>query len=218
MKKLSAILFILMFSIPAFSQFFSFGIKAGAESNTTPKYNYLVSGGLTNQTFIEAVDNASWGFHGGIFARIKIFNLFIQPEVVFASNSFEYTVQQPAPVWSSSTHLQEIKSQKFNRLSVPILVGMKFGPLRINAGPAANIQIGSPKALIDDPKFKDMYKGAVWGYQAGVGLDILKKLTLDARYAGRLGKRFGDSVTIGSQNFKLDHSQKTFLLSVGLMF
>jgi len=216
MKKLSIILFIVLFSAPAFSQFIKSGIKFGAESNTTPKYSISQSGG--SHWNIEAMKNASWGFHGGIFTRIKIFNLFIQPEVVFASNSFEYTVQQPAPLWSSSIHLQEIKSQKFNRLSVPILVGMKFGPLRVNAGPAANIQIGTPKALINDPNFSDMYKSTVWGLQAGVGIDILKKLTLDARYAGGLGKRFGDSVTIGNQNFKLDHSQKTFLISVGLMF
>jgi len=217
MKKLSIILFIVMFSVPAFSQFIKSGIKFGAESNTTPKYNILTTQGGTHWN-IEAMKNASWGFHGGIFTRIKIFNLFIQPEVVFASSSFDYEVKRIPPPLSSVLPMPEINSQRFNRLSIPLLVGMKFGPLRVNAGPAANIQIGTPKALINDPSFSDMYKGAVWGYQAGVGLDILKKLTLDARYAGSLGGKFGDSVTIGNQNFKLDHSQKTFLISVGLMF
>jgi hypothetical protein len=114
--------------------------------------------------------------------------------------------------------LTELKSQKFNRLSVPLLIGFKLGPVRLNAGPAASIQLGSPEALINDPNFEDMYKGAVWGFQAGVGIDLLKKLTLDARYAGSLGEKFGDAVTIGGQNFKLDYGQKAFLLSVGLMF
>jgi hypothetical protein len=95
---------------------------------------------------------------------------------------------------------------------------MKLGPLRINAGPAANIQIGKPKDLIDDPNFSNMYKSAIWGYQAGIGFDILKKLTLDARYAGSLGGKYGDSVTIGNQIFKLDQGQKSFLISVGFMF
>ena len=206
MKKLSAILLIAMFSVPAFSQFISFGVKAGAESNTTPKYN--ISSGTSN---IDAMKNASWGFHGGIFTRVKIFNVFIQPEVVFASTSFDYSV-------ANNAGLPEIKSQRFNKLSVPLLVGMKFGPLRLNAGPAASIQIGTPKALINDPNFSDMYKGAVWGYQAGVGIDILRKLTLDARYAGGFGKQFGETIKIGNQNYKLDHGQKTFLLSVGYMF
>ena len=211
MKKLSAILIILLFSLPAFSQFIKFGIKAGAETNTTPKYNSTLP-------IIETMKNASWGFHGGIFTRIKIFNLFVQPEVVFASTSFDYGVGWTATSPTSSTLIQNIKSQKFNRLSIPVLVGTKLGPLRVNAGPAASILLGTPKVLIDDPNFSDMYKSAVWGFQAGVGIDILKKLTLDARYAGSLGGKFGDSVTIGSQIFKLDQGQKSFLLSVGIMF
>ena len=85
-------------------------------------------------------------------------------------------------------------------------------------GPAASIMIGSPKALINDPNFEDMYKGAVWGYQAGVGIDLLKKLTLDIRYAGSLGEVLGDNVTIGGQTFNLDYGQHSLLLSAGWMF
>jgi hypothetical protein len=142
--------------------------------------------------------------------RLKLLALFVQPELVFASNTYDYTVK--------TATVTEVKSQTFNRVSVPVLVGFKLGPLRLNAGPAASIQIGSPKALIDDPKFEQMYKGAVWGYQAGLGLDILNKITLDARYAGGLGEKFGDAVTISGQDFQLDYSQKSFLLSVGIMF
>ena len=62
-----------------------------------------------------------------------------------------------------------------------------------------------------------MYKGAVYGYQAGAGIDI-GKLTLDIRYAGSLGEKYGDSVTIGGQTFKLDYGQSSLLLSIGWMF
>ena len=210
MKKLSAILIIAMFSVPAFSQFLSFGIKAGAELNTTPEYCISHTGWHVP---IVTEENTSWGFHGGIFTRIKIFNLFIQPEIVFASTSYDYALGNKAVYGGVPV------SQRFNKLSVPLLVGMKLGPLRVNAGPAANIQIGTPKALIEDtPNFKDMYKSAVWGYQAGIGFDILKKITLDARYAGSLGGKYGNTVTLFGQEFKLDHSQKSFLLSVGFMF
>jgi len=217
MKKLSAILLIAMFSVPAFSQFLSFGIKAGTELNTTPEYKLLarspIPTGPTIPNLTIHADNTSLGFHGGIFTRVKIFNLYVQPEVLFASTSYNYGLghkrnQGGRPV-----------SQRFNKLSVPLLVGLKLGPLRVNAGPAANVLIGTPKALDEDiPNFKNMYKNAVWGYQAGVGIDILKKITLDARYAGSLGERYGDTVTIWGENFKLDHGQKSFLLSVGLMF
>ncbi len=206
MKKLFAAILVILITIPAFSQI-KWGIKAGAETTTVPTYN-VGAGAAT----IEALKDASWGYHIGAFLRLTLAGIYLQPEVVFASNSFDYNVQ------TTATAPATLMSQKFNRLSVPVLLGFKLGPLRINAGPAASIQIGSPEALIADPNFENMYKGAVFGYQAGIGVDLLKKLTLDVRYAGSLGEKFGDAVTIGGQNFKLDYGQSSLLLSVGLIF
>ncbi|MCU0613970.1 MAG: PorT family protein, partial [Desulfobacterales bacterium] len=131
-------------------------------------------------------------------------------EALFVSNSYEYNV--------TSGQLPELKKQTFNTLSVPVLLGVKLGPVRLNAGPAASIQIGSPEALIDDPNFEEMYKGALWGYQAGLGVDLFKKLAIDARFAGGLGDMLGDNVSIAGQTFNLDYSQTTFVVSLGIMF
>ena len=204
MKKLLLILFIVIVSFPAFSQI-KFGIKVAAATTTVPTYS--ISTGANN---IEAVKNANWGIQAGAFLRLSLVGIYVQPELLFASTSFDYNV--------STVTGTQVMAQKFNRISIPVLVGFHLGPLRLNAGPAASIQIGSPTALINDPNFEDMYKGAVFGYQAGIGIDLLKKLTLDARYAGGLGEKFGDSVTIGGQNFKLDYGQSSFILSVGWMF
>jgi hypothetical protein len=206
MKKQFAILLVVFISTPAFSQV-KFGIKAGAETTTVPTYE-LGNGNAT----IETLKNASWGYHVGAFLRLSFLGIYLQPEVVFASNTFDYDVK------TVPTEPATLMSQKFNRLQIPVLVGFKLGPIRLNAGPAASVQIGSPKALISDPNFEDMYKGAVFGYQAGVGIDLLKKLTLDVRYAGSLGEKFGDAVSIGGQSFKLDYGQSSLLLSVGLIF
>ena len=225
MKKLSIILLILLLSVPAFSQFLRFGIKAGVESNSAPSYTaqYNISDAVYPSILLMSnIQNDSWGFHGGVFMRIKLFALYVQPEVVFTSNSFDYSMgYHTIPVPSSSVIPYEPKatmSQRFNRLSVPLLVGTKLGPLRINAGPAASIQIGSPKDLINDPKFGDMYKRALWGFQAGVGVDIFKNITFDVRYAGSLGEKYGGTYTIGNQSYKLDHGQNSFLVSLGFMF
>jgi hypothetical protein len=204
MKKLFAFGLVVLLSVPAFSQI-KFGIKAGAETTTVPTYQYG-SGAAT----IEALENAQWGYHAGLFLRIGLGPVYIQPEAVFASTSFDYNV--------TTSTVTDLKTQTFNRLSIPLLVGFKLGPLRLNAGPAASIMIGSPESLINDPNFEDMYKGALWGYQAGVGIDLLNKLTLDVRYAGSLGDVLGDAVTISGQTFKLEYGQSSLLLSVGWMF
>jgi hypothetical protein len=203
MKKLFAIVLAIILSVPAFSQI-KFGIKAGGETTTVPAYQ-LGNGAAA----IDALKDAAWGYHAGIFLRFGMGAVYLQPEAVFASTSFQYNV--------TTTDLSELKTQKFNRLSVPLLLGLKFGPVRFNAGPAASVMIGSPSALINDPDFKNMYKNSVWGYQAGVGLD-LGPLTLDVRYAASLGEKYGDTVTIGGQTFKLNYGQSSLLFSLGLMF
>jgi hypothetical protein len=206
MKKLLLILAVFMLALPSFSQV-KFGIKAGAETTTVPTYKFA-----TGDNNIEAIENSEWGFHGGLFVRAKLGPIFIQPEVLFASTTFGYNVK------TSSNPVATAMDQKYNRLSIPLLAGIKLGPVRLNLGPAASIMIGSPKALIANPDFEKMYKGAVWGYQAGFGVDLLKKLTFDIRYAGSLGEQFGNAVNIGSQSFKLDYGQSSFLMSVGIIF
>jgi hypothetical protein len=204
MKKLLVILMTVLIGLPAFSQI-NFGLKVGAATTTVPTYD--ITSGANN---IVALKDAAWGFHAGAFVRLKILFLYLQPEVVFATNSYDYKV--------TTVTGPELLSQKFNRLEIPVLVGINVGPLRINAGPSASIQIGSPKALINDPDFENMYKGATFGYQAGVGVDLFKHLTFDVRYGGSLSKKFGDAVLIGTQTFKIDSRQPSLLLSVGLMF
>jgi hypothetical protein len=206
MKKIIIVLFAALISIPAFPQLLKFGLKAGGQTTTVPTYD--ISTGTTN---ITSIKDWQWGFHAGAFLRLKIAFLTLQPEVVFVSNTFDYSVSSGGP---SAVPDQ----QTFNRLAIPLLLGVKLGPIRVNAGPAASVQIGTPKALVDNPNFENMYKTALWGYQAGLGVDLFKHLTLDARFAGGLGDMLGDKVTIGSQTFNLDYSQTTFMLSLGWMF
>ncbi len=70
--------------------------------------------------------------------------------------------------------VDELLQQKFTKLNIPVLLGFKLGPLRINAGPAASILLPEPTDMIDIAT----YKKATFGYQAGVGLDLFKKLPL----------------------------------------
>jgi hypothetical protein len=201
MKKLFALILVVLIAIPAFSQI-KFGIKAGVGTTTVPTYN--ISTGVNT---IDALKTASYGFHGGVFLRLSLLGIYIQPEVLLATNSYEYNVKM-------GTNPAVLKEQTFNKLDVPVLVGLKLGPIRINAGPVATVQIGSPKALIDDPNFKEMYKGATFGFQAGAGFDLFKTLTFDVRYEGSLSGKFGDTATIGTQTFKLDSRQPSVLFSV----
>lgn len=205
MKKLILFVLAVIFALPGYSQV-KFGIKAGASTTTVPTYDIT-----TGENNIESLKDAAFGFHAGAFLRITLLGVYIMPEVVFASTTYEYNV-------TTASEPETVLKQKFDKLDIPLLVGFHLGPVRINAGPAAAILINSPKELISDPNFSELYRSATFGFQAGLGVDVLKKLTIDLRYGGSLSKKFGESVTIGGQTFNLDHREPSIMLSLGYIF
>jgi hypothetical protein len=211
MKKLSVILFVVLISLPAFSQI-KFGIKAGASTNslTMDNVKQVVSGSTTYS--VQMLEEAKYGFHGGLFMRVKLLALYVQPELLFASKSNAYKVT------NVTTGTAKDVVQNLNKLDIPVMVGLKFGPVRINGGPAGSLLIGSPKELISDPNLKSSYAKMSIGYQAGVGLDILKKLTIDLRYEGSLKKYQTQIENLAGTTVNLDDRPNAFLFSLGLMF
>ncbi len=212
MKRLIVIILVILVAVPAFSQI-KFGLKAGV-STTNVKMADLktLTSGNTSYT-VEAIKNANYGFHAGAFVRFSLMGFYLQPELLFTSRTDEYRVTD------LSNPLQSIETkQQFNRLDLPVMLGVRLGPLRINAGPSARLLINSPKDLISNPDFKSMYNNLTFGYQAGLGVDFLKRITLDLRYEGSLTGFQNQIDEAGNGKIKLDDRPNAFLLSVGLVF
>jgi len=203
MKKIIVIILALVLAAPLFSQV-KFGLKAGASTDFT--FTDLTFPGT--DVIIQNAKDAEWGFQGGVFMRATFTAFYIQPELLLATatNSVTYDDVEAggAPV---------IYNQKFNKLNIPVLLGVKVGPLRINAGPAASVMITDPKEIIEGAT----YKRATFGYQAGLGFDLFKRLTFDVRYEGNLNQ-FGDEIVIGGETFTLDDRTGALLVQVGLIF
>lgn len=205
MKKFIVIGLALVLAAPLYSQV-KFGIKAGASTDFT--FTNQTLQGTDFEVILDNAKNAEWGFQGGVFVRASFSGFYIQPELLLATatNSVSYDDVEAggAPV---------IYNQKFNKLNIPVLLGFKLGPLRINAGPAASVMITDPKEIIEGAT----YKRATFGYQAGLGFDLFKKLTFDLRYEGNLNQ-FGDQIEIGNETFTLDDRTGALLVQVGLIF
>ena len=99
------------------------------------------------------------------------------------------------------------------------MLGLKLGPIRLNAGPTGSLLINSPKALISNPDVKNNYSKMTFGYQAGLGFDLLGRLTFDLRYEGSL-KKYQNQIQnlAGTTKVNLDDRPNAFLLSIGLFF
>ena len=72
MKKLLAIVFVVLVSIPVFSQI-NFGLKAGVSTTSLsmPTIKTITSG--TTTFTVDGITTAKYGFHGGVFVRATLF-------------------------------------------------------------------------------------------------------------------------------------------------
>ena len=214
MKKLFAFILIVILSLPAFSQI-KFGLKAGVSTTSLsmPSITTITSGSTTYT--VDGLTSAKYGFHGGAFVRLTLFGVYIQPELLFSTRTNEYTVSN---VTNQASPVSYVAKQTFNKLDIPVMVGLKLGPLRLNAGPSGSLLINSPKSLITDPDYKNNYNRMTFGYQAGVGFDLLGLLTFDVRYEGSLKKYQNQIQNLTGTKYNLDDRSNAFLFSVGLMF
>ena len=209
MKKVFLLLIVISLFATANAQI-KFGVKGGISSSTIKMDDIITVQGVEEYS-LEGLKTASVGFHAGLMTRITFFGVFIQPELYFSSTGGEVEVTYILP------NVTSIKTMEFKKLDIPVLVGIKFGPARINAGPVASIIIDSKADLIETAGYEEKFKGASFGYQAGVGLDLLKTISLDIRYEGNLSK-LGDGVNIGGEDFEFDSRNPQFIFSLGIFF
>jgi opacity protein-like surface antigen len=212
MKRTILIVLSVLIVLPAFSQV-KFGLKAGL-STTSIKMDDLIT--LTSgetEYLVDVIEGANYGFHVGAFVRFSLARFYIQPELLFTSRTDEYTatdLENPASAI--------IKKQQFNQLELPVMLGFKLGPVRIHGGPSARLLVNSPDDLIDSPDFETVYNSFTFGYQAGLGVDFIKRITIDLRYEGSLQKYQTQIQSVAGDDFTLDDRPSAFLLSVGFMF
>jgi hypothetical protein len=213
MKKSFAVILITLLAIPSFSQFKA-GIKAGVSTNSISMNKAVQLTGQTANYSVMALTNANYGFHGGLFFRLTIMGLFIQPELLFATSENKYTVK------NLNTSVATEVSQKLNNLIIPVMVGLKLGPIRVYGGPAGSISITDPGSLIKDQNqnLQTMYNKMSIGYQAGLGMDVIKRLTVDIRYEGSLQKYQTQIQNAAKTKVSLDNRPNAFLFSLGLFF
>jgi hypothetical protein len=156
------------------ADYFRIGIKGGVNLSAVKVASLNTN--LENKT----------GYQLGAFARIGR-TIFLQPEVYFTAKEANIDVLN-----SLTTNLPVVGfSQK--SLDVPLLAGIKLGPLRVLAGPVASYALSASTS--PDAALKSYFSGtsqeiinrSSFSYQAGIGFDILN-LSLDLRYEGAMSE------------------------------
>jgi hypothetical protein len=210
MKKLILVLIATMFVFTVSeAQFFNYGIKAGIGFSKL-KMDDITGIDNGSEVYDLITGESVTGYHVGLQTQIKIAMVVIKPELYFnaGGGTLEQVVENGAT---------EVLNVKFSRIDVPILAGVKLGPIRINAGPVGSFVISETTDLTQiEPDFELFTNSMTWGFQAGLGLDV-SKLSIDARYEGSLSK-LGETFSVGSADFPLDARPSQWIISVGFWF
>jgi hypothetical protein len=211
-----------------------------------PKIGYQTAKLSYNKANIKS--DFSNHFTAGVFGRVTVGRVYVQPEVLYfkTTNVFDASVVgvESDNLFNLPTgaHLNLTLNQM--NLQVPIMIGVNIidldiVTLRAQVGPTANFTLKS-QTLYDETYTLDGQqfeldqnnattdknfdtKSISWGVQAGLGVDILKRITLDINYNFGLSKMF-DKLNDTQLGETFDFSnidntkQNMFMVTVGFKF
>lgn len=213
---------------------FAIGPKVGYQTTKLSYYKADIKSSFSNH------------FTAGIFTRFTIGKFYIEPEVLYlnTSNIFKLTATgtQSDNLFNLPTDAEIKLTLNSMNLQVPILLGFNFLDLKIltlraQVGPTMNFVLSS-KTVYDktyslndiehpinnvDTDERIKTKSLSWGLQAGLGLDLLKRITLDINYNFGLSSVLNklDGTVLGNtfDLSNIDRSKENiFMVTVGIKF
>lgn len=187
---------------------FKAGIRAGISTPNLDKES------ISQQGLNLAIKEAKYGYHLGLFARASLGKTFyLQPEVLFNSNTVDFEIGE-----IGSGFMNNVLNEKYQNLDIPMMLGLKLGPLRIEGGPVGHVFIQSKSELEGEVAgYKQRFKDFTMGYQGGLGFDIGKRLLVDVRYEGNFND-FGEHMTIAGERINFSQNPSRIVMTAGFAF
>jgi hypothetical protein len=203
--------FIILFSLLASDLHgqVKFGFKAGLASYDIGTDSIRVVDNGIQERYTIRINEANYGFHAGMVLQININGFIIQPEVLWNTNRVDFKITEAGNVG-------RVISETYQFLDVPLLIGTKAGPLRLNIGPVGHVFLRNTSGLIDFDGYKEDFRSLTLGYQAGLGLDFWK-LFIDIRYEGNLSN-FGNHITFFGKPYQFTERPRRLLASIAFVF
>ena len=219
MKSLRLLIsFTLLLALSSGVQASGLGIRGGFNFSSIPSSQEVQLGtnGWDNAR-MEALSDSYTGYHFGVVGYASFLGIFVQPEFLFTHTGQEMALQRRDDLPDGEFSREQYFTQEFSHLSLPVVAGLKFGPLRVGIGPVASYMIDSTSGYIPEGENDISFGHNDWtiGYQAMAGLKVGNFL-LDLKYEGNLSN-FGESMKVGGREFDFDTRPRQFIVSIGLL-
>ncbi|MEM6807533.1 MAG: porin family protein [Bacteroidota bacterium] len=187
------------------AQKFKFGPRIGVA--TSP----LNGSDFNFEDFDISFQDGSAEYKAGVFARLQLLGLYIQPEFLFSTSSGNFLVSDLVNGGS------EILRERYYNVEIPIMAGIKLGPFRAHGGPVYRVNLDNNSDFLSINGFGRGFRESTVSLQAGVGLDIGRKMVLDINYGFNLSDN-RDEITLFGQTHDLTEQGAQLSASLGFSF
>ncbi len=203
-------LILLMVCVPlciwaANGQLLRMGARIGIGTGTYEFNSVAIEGGT-----LEPAGDRVGGYQAALMLRLSIPTfIYIQPELQFSQRDYIFGLKYPYEP-------KEYKTLRTYRLDVPLLLGFKFGSVRLFGGPVW--RIGSKEYVRGgDTPFEVIFNNNDIAATAGVGVEF-DGLIVEVRYTGYLDQT-SSMVKVASERQKVEVARDgTVQINFGLLF
>ncbi len=203
MKKYLIVILICLFTCNLING--QIGIKAGLHTFDLDTPTDIIFPSESSISFSEA----KLGFQGGIYGKIKLGGVFLEPRLMLNSTKVEYRLDG-----ENGTFGDQLLSERFTNLDIPLLLGVEVLFLDLTLGPVAHIHLNSISDLVDFSEYDSQFSRAEYGWRAGVGTSI-GNMSIGVEYEGNFSD-FGDHITIANQEFSFGTQPSRLIFNVGV--
>lgn len=188
------------------------GIKAGLSTTDVKaeELDLLDQGGAKRLGL--ALKDAKYGVQVGLALQANIGSFVLQPEFNFNSNTVEWSVTDV----NNPGIINQVFKEKYQYLDIPLMLGFRIGPLRLQAGPEGHVFLNSTSDLFKFDEYEQNFSNLTVGWLGGAGLDLWN-LALDLRYQGNFNK-FGDHIRFAGRDYEFSNTPARWMGSVTWFF
>ncbi len=210
--KNSLIILVSIFFFTSATAQVKFGVRGGLSSTDLKPSSFIFTNPDDLEAFTLSTKEAKYGYHLGIFLQAGGEKVFIQPEILFNSSSVDYSLVSGM----AGELVTNVFNETYHNIDIPIMLGFKLGPLRLQGGPVGHVHIDSSSELTDFQGYEEKFKTFTYGYQTGIGLDFWK-FVIDVKYEGNFSK-FGDHFSFFGNQYNFDNRPGRIVASLGIAF
>lgn len=190
------------------------GLKIGISNieYANPRIDSILFSTSGTPEFSISPEQINFGYHVGLYSRLLIWKIYLQPEILINSSSINYKIRD----FSNPDSLLRRKEQ-YTTIDIPIILGLKMKWFNIHGGISGHLPIFHVSEIKDViPDYKYDVTNFTYSYLAGIGFDFWRFRT-DIRYELSTSF-FGEHINYKGTSYHFPNKNNRILVGLAYKF